>query len=111
MIDELPRLKYRGYDSAGIALMDRDQPVVVFDGAGTLQEKTLSNAAEIEARGARVWNVGQAESAVIRKPECRELTLPFTYTVVAQLLHYHAALEKGTNVDQSRNLAKSVTVE
>lgn len=94
-----------------IALIDRDLPVVVFDSAGTLQEKTVSNASEVAARGARVWHVGYAESADIRTPECGELALPFTYALVAQMLAYHAALEKGTDVDQPRNLAKSVTVE
>ena len=94
-----------------IALIDRDMPVVVFDSDGPLQEKTLSNAAEVEARGARVWHIGQDENADIKMPECGEAALPFTYAVVAQMLAYHAALEKGTDVDQPRNLAKSVTVE
>ena len=94
-----------------IALIDRDMPVVVFDSVGVLQEKTLSNAAEVEARGARVWHIGQSEVADIQTPDCGEVALPFAYAVVAQMLAYHTALEKGTDVDQPRNLAKSVTVE
>ncbi|QIQ87530.1 glutamine--fructose-6-phosphate transaminase (isomerizing) [Erythrobacter sp.] len=94
-----------------IALIDREMPVLVFNSTGPLQEKTLSNAAEVEARGARIWHIGQDEDADIRTPECGEFAFPFTYAAVAQMLAYHAALVKGTDVDQPRNLAKSVTVE
>lgn len=94
-----------------IALIDPGMPVIVFDSHGSLQEKTLSNAAEVRARGARVWHVGQRAEADIRISECSGLVTPFAYAVVAQLLAYHVACEKGTDVDQPRNLAKSVTVE
>lgn len=94
-----------------IALIDREMPVIVFESAGALHEKTLSNAAEVTARGARLWHVGQGPQAAIRTPPCGEVVAPFANAVVAQMLAYHVALEKGTDVDQPRNLAKSVTVE
>jgi glucosamine--fructose-6-phosphate aminotransferase (isomerizing) len=94
-----------------IALIDQGTPVVVFEGTGPLKEKTLSNAAEVEARGAAVWQVGQNDQAEIRIPDCPEIPSTFAYAIVAQLLAYHVAREKGTDVDQPRNLAKSVTVE
>jgi len=97
-----------------IALVDDAMPVVVFDGARALSEKTASNAAEVVARGARVIRFGTGvETAVegVRTPPCTELLEPFVNAVVLQLLAYQAALAKGTNVDQPRNLAKSVTVE
>lgn len=97
-----------------IALVDDAMPVVVFDGTDALSEKTASNAAEVMARGARVIRIGTGvEAAVegVRTPACAELVEPFVNAVVLQLLAYQAALAKGTNVDQPRNLAKSVTVE
>ncbi|MEP3145189.1 glutamine--fructose-6-phosphate transaminase (isomerizing) [Qipengyuania citrea] len=94
-----------------MALVDHDLPVVVFDNEGPLQEKTLSNAAEVSARGARVWHLGKAPTADLVLPPCGSHLAPFLYAVVAQLLAYHTALAKGTDVDQPRNLAKSVTVE
>ncbi len=94
-----------------IALIDADVPVVVFASRGPLQEKTLANAAEVAARGARVVMVGPDEGADIRLAPCSDVAAPFAYAVVAQLLAYHTAVAKGTDVDQPRNLAKSVTVE
>ena len=97
-----------------IALVDDAMPVVVFDGTDALSEKTASNAAEVMARGARVIRIGTGvEAAVegVRTPACAELVEPFVNAVVLQLLAYQAALAKGTNVDQPRSLAKSVTVE
>lgn len=94
-----------------IALVDSELPVIVFDNEGALQEKTLSNAAEVSARGARVWHVGKAPAADVFLPPSGSVLAPFLHAVVAQLLAYHAALAKGTDVDQPRNLAKSVTVE
>lgn len=94
-----------------IALIDRDMPVIVFDSRGALQDKTLSNAAEVEARGAQLWRVGQDAAMGIQTPIATALATPFAYAVVAQMLAYHVALEKGTDIDQPRNLAKSVTVE
>ena len=94
-----------------IALIDPQMPVIVFDSLGLLQEKTHSNAAEVAARGAQLWHVGQSADGGIQTPTCSEIVTPFAYAVVAQMLAYHVALKKGTDVDQPRNLAKSVTVE
>jgi glucosamine--fructose-6-phosphate aminotransferase (isomerizing) len=94
-----------------IALIDSEVPVVVFASRGPLQEKTLANAAEVAARGARVFMVGGGGSADLQLAPCNDLAAPFAYSVAAQLLAYHTALAKGTDVDQPRNLAKSVTVE
>ncbi|OZB12483.1 MAG: glutamine--fructose-6-phosphate aminotransferase, partial [Rhodobacterales bacterium 34-62-10] len=94
-----------------IALIDQDMPVIVFDNLGPLQEKTVSNAAEVAARGAKLWHIGSKATDGIMTPDCAALATPFAYAVVAQLLAYHVALAKGTDVDQPRNLAKSVTVE
>jgi glutamine---fructose-6-phosphate transaminase (isomerizing) len=94
-----------------IALIDADVPVVVFASRGALQEKTLGNAAEVAARGSRVIMVGCDDGADIRLAPSSDLAVLFAYAVVAQLLAYHTALARGTDVDQPRNLAKSVTVE
>ncbi len=97
-----------------IALVDEAMPVVVFDGVDMLAEKTASNAAEVAARGAQVIRIGASVEACdegIRTPSCPELVEPFVNAVVLQLLAYQAACAKGTDVDQPRNLAKSVTVE
>lgn len=94
-----------------IALIDPDTPVIVFEGQNPLREKTLSNSAEVAARGAQVWHVGQTGQSDIRLPEGSEIVSTFAYAAIAQLFAYHVALKKGTDVDQPRNLAKSVTVE
>jgi glucosamine--fructose-6-phosphate aminotransferase (isomerizing) len=94
-----------------IALIDRGTPVVVFDGPEELHDKTASNVAEIEARGADVIRVGASEACDIRIPPAAPLAASFSYAVVAQLLAYEVAVGKDTDVDQPRNLAKSVTVE
>ena len=94
-----------------IALIERGTPVIVFDGPGRLAEKTASNVAEIEARGARATRVGPGAGCDLRTPMAGALASSFPYAVVAQLLAYDVAVEKGSDVDQPRNLAKSVTVE
>lgn len=94
-----------------IALVDSELPVIVFDNEGALQEKTRSNAAEVKTRGARVWHVGRGPTAHLVLPASGSFIAPFSYAAVAQLLAYYAALARGTDVDQPRNLAKSVTVE
>ncbi len=82
--------------------------------------KTVSNMQEVMARGGRVVLVTDADGAaaagsdawkVLQMPACDPLIAPIIYAVPAQLLAYHAALANGTDVDQPRNLAKSVTVE
>jgi glucosamine--fructose-6-phosphate aminotransferase (isomerizing) len=103
-----------------IALIDETVPVVVMAPKDALFDKTVSNMQEVMARGGRVVLVTDADGAeaaadgawqVLRMPACDPLIAPIIYAVPAQLLAYHTALAKGTDVDQPRNLAKSVTVE
>jgi glucosamine--fructose-6-phosphate aminotransferase (isomerizing) len=102
-----------------IALIDEDLPVVVLVPKGRNYEKVLSNLEEVRARGGRVIAVatsgdtevaGKAER-VIYLPETSEALTPILLSIPLQLLAYHIAVHKGTDVDQPRNLAKSVTVE
>ena len=103
-----------------IALIDENVPVVVMAPKDDLFDKTVSNMQEVMARGGRIVLVtdpaGDAAAAdgawqVLRMPACDPVVAPIIYAIPAQLLAYHAALAKGTDVDQPRNLAKSVTVE
>ena len=86
----------------------------------TLFDKTVSNMQEVMARGGKVLLITDAKGAkeasdgtwqIITMPEVPTLFAPILYAVPAQLLAYHTAIAKGTDVDQPRNLAKSVTVE
>ncbi len=102
-----------------LALVDRDMPVVAVAPSNELLEKLKSNLEEVRARGGELFvfadeaagfsNSGQV--TVVPVPHGPELIMPFIYTVALQLLAYHVAVMKGTDVDQPRNLAKSVTVE
>jgi len=103
-----------------IAMVDETVPVVVMAPKDALFDKTTSNMQEVLARGGKVVLVTDpagaeagAEGAwqVIQMPDCDALIQPIIHAIPAQLLAYHAALAKGTDVDQPRNLAKSVTVE
>ncbi len=103
-----------------IALIDEHVPVIVIAPSGPLFEKTVSNMQEVRARGGRVVLISDAAGlrqagegclATIEMPECHPLIAPLVYAVPVQLLAYHVAVSKGTDVDQPRNLAKSVTVE
>ncbi len=103
-----------------IALVDPETPTVVMAPRDGLFDKTVSNMQEVMARGGRVVLVTdarpddhEAEGAwqVLTMPDAPELIQPILYAVPAQLLAYHTAIAKGTDVDQPRNLAKSVTVE
>ena len=103
-----------------IALIDEAVPVVVCAPSGPLFEKTLSNVQEVIARGARVVFVSDAKGVAaagdqvadaIVMPEVDPFVAPLLYALPMQLLAYHTAVLKGTDVDQPRNLAKSVTVE
>ncbi|ETI60944.1 glucosamine--fructose-6-phosphate aminotransferase [Sphingobium sp. C100] len=103
-----------------IALIDDAVPVIVIAPSGPLFEKTVSNMAEVQARGGKVVLISDAEGialagegcmATIEMPEVHPLIAPLVYAVPVQLLAYHVAVAKGTDVDQPRNLAKSVTVE
>jgi glucosamine--fructose-6-phosphate aminotransferase (isomerizing) len=103
-----------------IALIDEHVPVIVLAPSGPLFEKTVSNMQEVRARGGQIVLISDAEGlaqagegclATIEMPQVHELIAPLVYAVPVQLLAYHVAVLKGTDVDQPRNLAKSVTVE
>lgn len=103
-----------------IALVDDQMPVVVLAPAGELFEKTLSNAQEVMARGGRIIMISDREGLGslgdrildgIEVPSCDSFVAPIIYAIPIQLLAYHVAVLRGTDVDQPRNLAKSVTVE
>lgn len=102
-----------------LALIDEEMPVVAVAPNNTLLEKLKSNLEEVRARGGRLYvfadfHVPLAEAqdlTVIRLPETDDLIDPIVFTIPLQLLAYHVAVLKGTDVDQPRNLAKSVTVE
>ncbi len=102
-----------------IALIDKDLPVIVFAPHDALFEKTVSNMHEVMARQGRVLLIsdaaGLAEAGEVpyslQMPTVPDLIAPIVYAVPAQLIAYHTALHRGTDVDQPRNLAKSVTVE
>ena len=102
-----------------LALIDEQMPVVAVAPNNALLEKLKSNLEEVRARGGQLvvfadWQVPLAEEegvTVIRLPETDDLIDPLVFTIPLQLLAYHVAVLKGTDVDQPRNLAKSVTVE
>src|SRR6266702_3882941 len=102
-----------------IALIDRMVPVVAIVPQGRLYEKTLSNVEEVKARDGRVIAIASEDDReiagkadhVFRLPRTSELLLPILTALPHQLLAYHAAVLRGCDVDQPRNLAKSVTVE
>jgi glucosamine--fructose-6-phosphate aminotransferase (isomerizing) len=103
-----------------IALIDRDVPIVAIAPSGPLFEKTASNLQEAAARGGRLVLLTDAAGAarlsgiaeeVMILPEVDPFVAPILYAVPVQMLAYHVAVLKGTDVDQPRNLAKSVTVE
>lgn len=95
-----------------IALIDDGVPVIVVSSNDELNEKTQSNAAEVAARGARLIEVG-CEVALdqLKLPSAPNILVPFLQGMAVQMISYFAALAKGTDVDQPKNLAKSVTVE
>ncbi|MEP1520720.1 glutamine--fructose-6-phosphate transaminase (isomerizing) [Ascidiaceihabitans sp.] len=103
-----------------IALIDKHVPVVVLAPKDSLFDKTVSNMQEVMARKGKVVLVSDAKGlaeasegvwASIEMPESPDIVAPILYAIPAQLLAYHTAVAKGTDVDQPRNLAKSVTVE
>ncbi|MDY4593520.1 MAG: glutamine--fructose-6-phosphate transaminase (isomerizing) [[Pasteurella] aerogenes] len=102
-----------------LALIDADMPVIVVAPTNELLEKVKSNIEEVRARGGQLYvfadkEAGFTETAgmkIVTMPTVHELIAPIFYTVPMQLLSYHVALIKGTDVDQPRNLAKAVTVE
>ncbi len=124
-LKEISYIHAEGYASGEmkhgpIALIDDDVPVVVIAPSGPLFEKTVSNMEEVRARGGQVVLISDADGlekagdgclATIEMPVVHPLIAPLVYAIPVQLLAYHVAVVKGTDVDQPRNLAKSVTVE
>ncbi|WP_324698815.1 glutamine--fructose-6-phosphate transaminase (isomerizing) [Novosphingobium aerophilum] len=124
-LKEISYIHAEGYASGEmkhgpIALIDEAVPVIVLAPSGPLFEKTVSNMQEVRARGGKVVLISDAEGiaeagegciATIEMPRVHPLIAPLVYAVPVQLLAYHVACVKGTDVDQPRNLAKSVTVE
>ena len=101
-----------------LALVDDQIPVVALSPEDTLTEKLVSNLEEVKARGGTLYVFGGGNSkihiergAFIQMPACSELLAPIIYTIPLQILAYQVACQRGTDVDQPRNLAKSVTVE
>ena len=124
-LKEISYIHAEGYASGEmkhgpIALIDEAVPVIVLAPSGPLFEKTVSNMQEVRARGGKIVLISDAEGlaeagegclATIEMPRVHPLIAPLVYAVPVQLLAYHVACVKGTDVDQPRNLAKSVTVE
>ena len=102
-----------------LALIDADMPVIVVAPNNELLEKVKSNIEEVRARGGQLYVFADKEAGftpsegmkIITMPKVNDTVAPIFYTIPMQLLSYHVALIKGTDVDQPRNLAKSVTVE
>jgi glucosamine--fructose-6-phosphate aminotransferase (isomerizing) len=124
-LKEISYIHAEGYASGElkhgpIALIDPNVPVVVLAPMDRLFDKTVSNMQEVMARGGKVLLVSdgpgleRASDGVwkwLRMPQVDPVFAPIAYAVPVQLLAYHTAVAKGTDVDQPRNLAKSVTVE
>ena len=102
-----------------LALIDAEMPVIVVAPKNDLIEKLKSNVEEVRARGGLMYVFADSDTKfasddtmkVIDVPVCDDIIAPIVYTLPLQLLSYYVAIIKGTDVDQPRNLAKSVTVE
>jgi glucosamine--fructose-6-phosphate aminotransferase (isomerizing) len=124
-LKEISYIHAEGYASGElkhgpIALVDKKVPVVVLAPRDPLFDKTVSNMQEVMARGGKVLLITDAKGSeeagdgvwqTLVMPDVPAELAPILYAIPAQLLAYHAAVAKGTDVDQPRNLAKSVTVE
>ena len=124
-LKEISYIHAEGYASGElkhgpIALVDKSVPVIVMAPSDALFDKTVSNMQEVMARGGKVLLITDRKGAkaagdniwqTLIMPDAPPQIAPILYAVPAQLLAYHAAVAKGTDVDQPRNLAKSVTVE
>ena len=123
-LKELSYIHAEGYPAGEmkhgpIALIDEQMPVVVLLPKDPVYEKTLSNMKEVEARGGRIIALTDTPSPeleeiaweIIQVPTTNHLVMPILLSIPLQLLAYHVAVYRGTDVDQPRNLAKSVTVE
>jgi glucosamine--fructose-6-phosphate aminotransferase (isomerizing) len=102
-----------------IALINEEMPVVVMAPRDPVFPKTMSNIKEVESRGGKIIaitdhpgsDLGKVATDIIEVPATHHLLMPLLLTIPLQLLAYHVAVHRGTDVDQPRNLAKSVTVE
>lgn len=124
-LKEISYIHAEGYASGElkhgpIALIDKLMPVVVMAPRDGLFDKTVSNMQEVMARGGKVLLISDAQGIkeagegtwqTLTMPQVDPLFAPILYAIPAQMLAYHTAIAKGTDVDQPRNLAKSVTVE
>ncbi|MFA7116385.1 MAG: glutamine--fructose-6-phosphate transaminase (isomerizing) [Bacteroidales bacterium] len=123
-LKEISYIHAEGYPAAEmkhgpIALIDQDMPSVVIAPTSTIHEKTLSNIKEIKARKGRIFSIITMGDSIIKEisdyyieiPNTEECFVPLLAILPLQLLSYYVAVAKGCNVDQPRNLAKSVTVE
>jgi glucosamine--fructose-6-phosphate aminotransferase (isomerizing) len=122
-LKEISYIHAEGYPSGELkhgplALVDADMPVVAVAPTDELLGKLKSNLQEVRARGGHLIVFGDSSrftdetgTTVVHMPHCDPLIAPIIYTIPMQLLAYHVAVAKGTDVDQPRNLAKSVTVE
>ena len=124
-LKEISYIHAEGYASGElkhgpIALIDKMMPVVVMAPRDALFDKTVSNMQEVMARGGKVLLISDAQGIkeagegtwqTLTMPQVDALFAPILYAIPAQMLAYHTAIAKGTDVDQPRNLAKSVTVE
>ncbi len=123
-LKEISYIHAEGYPAAEmkhgpIALIDENMPVVVIATKGTILEKIISNIQEVKARKGVIIAIVTEGDEEVRKmadyvieiPETEECLMPLLATIPLQLLSYHIAIMRGCNVDQPRNLAKSVTVE
>ena len=123
-LKEISYIHAEGYPAAEmkhgpIALIDENMPVVVIAPRKGIYEKVISNIQEVKARKGRIiaivsegdTKIKEIADYVIEIPETEEALSPLISTIPLQLLAYHIAVMRGCNVDQPRNLAKSVTVE
>ena len=124
-LKEISYIHAEGYPSGElkhgpIALIDKHTPTVVMAPHDGLFDKTVSNMQEVMARGGKVLLIADADAGTqggegvwksLIMPDAPEMIQPILYAIPAQLLAYHTAIARGTDVDQPRNLAKSVTVE
>ena len=101
-----------------LALIDEDMPVVAIAPESEIAEKLISNLEEVKARGGKLYvfadpsvNMDVKSGRLVHMPKCDFLLTPIVYTIPLQLLSYEVAILRGTDIDQPRNLAKSVTVE
>lgn len=123
-LKEISYIHAEGYPAAEmkhgpIALIDEEMPVFFIATKDEVYEKVVSNIQEVKARGGRLVvivtagdrELGQMAEYTIEVPKCDDLLTPLLTVIPLQLLSYHVAVMRGCNVDQPRNLAKSVTVE